>query len=163
MSFCNFCFLNCLFFCVKLGAKVLEMPFMSTPTPLIIFCVIYLRFIYYDGIKFMKTRQPYKLTTFIRCYNIFQVIACTYFTFEAQKIGFKFNYAWMCVREYIGQNGDNELDFYWNFILLRAVELIETVVFVLRKKNNQVSFLHVYHHISTVWILWLMFRSIPGN
>lgn len=39
-------------------------------------------------------------------------------------------------------------------MMLRLIELIETVIFVLRKKQNQVSPLHIYHHISTVVLLW---------
>nr|CAD7260765.1 unnamed protein product [Timema shepardi] len=35
--------------------------------------------------------------------------------------------------------------------------------FVLRKKLNQVSFLHVYHHISTIGIGYLGSKYLPGK
>lgn len=47
--------------------------------------------------------------------------------------------------------------------LLKLVELVETVFFVLRKKQNQVSKLHVYHHVSTVSLAWIMVKYNGGK
>ena len=43
-------------------------------------------------------------------------------------------------------------------IFIRTLELVETVFFVLRKKQNQVSHLHVYHHVSTILLLWAFYK-----
>ena len=45
--------------------------------------------------------------------------------------------------------------------MLKIFDLIETGIFTLRKKYRQVSFLHLYHHVSTVLIAWLGVRFIP--
>lgn len=37
----------------------------------------------------------------------------------------------------------------------KFVDLIETVIFVLRKKDRQVSFLHLFHHCSMVLLVYL--------
>lgn len=42
-------------------------------------------------------------------------------------------------------------------------DLVETFVMVLRKKQNQVSFLHVYHHITVVLIAWATVKYYPGG
>lgn len=34
----------------------------------------------------------------------------------------------------------------WFYYMCKLIELLDTVFFVLRKKQNQVTFLHVYHH-----------------
>lgn len=47
--------------------------------------------------------------------------------------------------------------------LLKGFELVETIFFVLRKKDNQVSVLHVYHHISTFVLTWFFARSVAGE
>lgn len=47
--------------------------------------------------------------------------------------------------------------------MLKTIDLIETMVFVLRKKNNQISFLHVYHHISTVLVTYICTKYYPGG
>lgn len=44
----------------------------------------------------------------------------------------------------------------WLTTMLKLIDLAETVVFVLRKKQEQISFLHVYHHVSTILLLWFM-------
>lgn len=44
---------------------------------------------------------------------------------------------------------------------LKIVQL--QVFFVLRKKQNQVSFLHVYHHFGMVAVAWGMVKWVPGN
>ena len=48
---------------------------------------------------------------------------------------------------------------YW-VTLLKVIDLIETGIFVLRKKNNQITFLHVYHHITTVLTALISLRYI---
>lgn len=48
-------------------------------------------------------------------------------------------------------------------LVLKTIDLIETGVFVLRKKFNQVSFLHVYHHISTILVTFMCAKYFPGG
>lgn len=50
----------------------------------------------------------------------------------------------------------------WWMYMLKIVELVETVFFVLRKKQNQVSALHVYHHVSMVLLAWIGVKYFPG-
>jgi len=46
----------------------------------------------------------------------------------------------------------------WYYFLLKILDYVETGVFVLRKKNNQISALHLYHHVSTLMFAWLGVR-----
>ncbi|KOB79101.1 putative trithorax protein ash2, partial [Operophtera brumata] len=52
------------------------------------------------------------------------------------------------------------LRFLWWTVVLKLLELIETVFFVLRKKESQASFLHIYHHCSS---LVIMFHESRGK
>lgn len=47
--------------------------------------------------------------------------------------------------------------------MLKLAELIDTVIFILRKKYNQASFLHVYHHTSTAILSWIACKFVPGK
>ncbi|MBO8666424.1 elongation of very long chain fatty acids protein, partial [Staphylococcus aureus] len=51
----------------------------------------------------------------------------------------------------------------WWTTILKLSEFIETVFFVLRKKQNQVSALHIYHHITTFFLIWIATRINPGG
>lgn len=49
------------------------------------------------------------------------------------------------------------------WILNKYCDLIETVIFVLRRKSGQVSFLHVYHHIMVVSCSYVTLCIQPGE
>ncbi|XP_033609633.1 elongation of very long chain fatty acids protein 7-like [Cryptotermes secundus] len=51
----------------------------------------------------------------------------------------------------------------WLYFILKVVDLLDTVFFVLRKKNNQISFLHVYHHGMMVILTWATTKFLPGG
>ena len=51
----------------------------------------------------------------------------------------------------------------WWYYVSKFMEFTDTIVFILRKKNDQITFLHVYHH-STMPIFWFGgVRWVPGG
>lgn len=51
----------------------------------------------------------------------------------------------------------------WCYYMLKLIDLIDTIIFVLRKKNNQVSFLHIYHHFAIAFFSYISTRFYPGG
>ena len=49
----------------------------------------------------------------------------------------------------------------WCFFLTKLVELTDTVFFVLRKKDRQISTLHVFHHSTVPISAWICIKFIP--
>lgn len=49
------------------------------------------------------------------------------------------------------------------YFLCKLVELLDTVFFVLRKKNRQISSLHVYHHAMMPFCAWIGCRFLPNG
>lgn len=49
------------------------------------------------------------------------------------------------------------------YFLLKVVDLLDTVFFVLRKKDKQISFLHLYHHTGMVILTWNATKFYPGG
>lgn len=47
--------------------------------------------------------------------------------------------------------------------MLKVIDLSETIVFILRKKDSQISYLHVYHHISTIFVVWFFLKYATYN
>jgi len=118
---------------------------------------IYLWFVLSFGPEFMKNRDPYNVVDLIRLYNAFQVVACSIFVYKAQQIGFSFRFIWKCEKfEFFTDLTRLEVSIgYWLFLILRCIEFIETVFFVVRKKQSQATFLHIFHHIGSVLMTFL--------
>uniref|UniRef100_A0A8C5TEP2 Elongation of very long chain fatty acids protein n=1 Tax=Malurus cyaneus samueli TaxID=2593467 RepID=A0A8C5TEP2_9PASS len=51
----------------------------------------------------------------------------------------------------------------WWFFFSKVIELLDTVFLILRKKQEQVTFLHVYHHGSMIFNWWSGVKYVPGG
>jgi hypothetical protein len=51
----------------------------------------------------------------------------------------------------------------WLFYVSKIVEFIDTLIMALKKNDRQISFLHVYHHITIFAIWWLVTYMAPGG
>lgn len=111
----------------------------------------------------MKSREAYQMKTFIAFYNIFQVIACVIAIREFILAGFKIETILKCEKPNFQTESPRMLRCRNLMLGLKAIELLETVIFVLRKKQNQVSGLHVYHHISTFFLGWYFMKYVSGK
>lgn len=49
------------------------------------------------------------------------------------------------------------------YFLAKISELLDTVFFVLRKKDRQITFLHLYHHTVMPMISWGATKYYPGG
>lgn len=49
------------------------------------------------------------------------------------------------------------------YFLMKIVDLLDTVFFVMRKKWNQISFLHVYHHGGMIVLSWSAVKYMCGG
>uniref|UniRef100_A0A3P9DME7 Elongation of very long chain fatty acids protein n=1 Tax=Maylandia zebra TaxID=106582 RepID=A0A3P9DME7_9CICH len=51
----------------------------------------------------------------------------------------------------------------WRYFISKGIEYLDTVFFILRKKFNQVTFLHVYHHCSMFTLWWIGIKWVAGG
>ncbi|KAJ4442273.1 hypothetical protein ANN_12140 [Periplaneta americana] len=51
----------------------------------------------------------------------------------------------------------------WWYYLSKFTEFMDTIFFVLRKKDNQVTVLHLYHHTVTPLETWICVKFIAGG
>lgn len=49
------------------------------------------------------------------------------------------------------------------YYLMKLVELLDTVFFVLRKKNNQITVLHMFHHMLMPINMWSVTKYVGGG
>lgn len=117
-------------------------------TPLIMILATYLYFCLYAGPRWMAKRKPFKLENVLIGYNAVQVLLSVVLVYEGVQGGWNGYYDWKCqpvdyTRDPIAMRMAGAV---WLYYICKVVELLDTVFFVLRKKQNQVSFLHLYHH-----------------
>lgn len=122
---------------------------------------MYLYFVKVWGPRYMKGKQPYNLRTAILLYNAFMVIASAVFFIRIMSLTYAGGgYSLFCQ----GLNYSTEpkaielLNVYWWLRLVRLADFLDTIFFVLRKKFNQVSTLHVVHHSLVALDCWFWHR-----
>lgn len=59
--------------------------------------------------------------------------------------------------------GDIVVKVSYFFYFLKAVDLLDTIFFILRKKNNQVTFLHIYHHAGIFTLGYFYMKVFSGG
>lgn len=111
----------------------------------------------------MKNRKPYNLKYLIRLYNIGQSSYNLYMIIRAFcEPGYTQNfYLFGCADVKMSQY--NVYRAFWHYFVVKMVDMLDTIFFVLRKKQSHVTFLHVFHHCSMVFMCWLLLKYAPGT
>ncbi|XP_053685580.1 elongation of very long chain fatty acids protein 7 [Sabethes cyaneus] len=117
-------------------------------TPLLVIVVTYLYFCLYAGPRYMAKRKPFKLENVLIAYNAIQVVLSVVLVYEGIKGGWDGTYDFKCQPVDYSRHPTamRMARAVWLYYICKVIELLDTVFFVLRKKQNQISFLHLYHH-----------------
>ncbi|ALC40871.1 CG30008, partial [Drosophila busckii] len=131
---------------------------MRTPWFMFSTLAIYLLFVTRWGPRFMDNRKPFELKTLIIVHNIVQVLSCIFVVYEILYISENtILFFWRCSNlEETPERLSRHFRLSYFLFWLKISELVETVIFVLRKKQNQVTKLHVFHHITTITLIYML-------
>ncbi|XP_011504429.1 PREDICTED: elongation of very long chain fatty acids protein 1-like isoform X1 [Ceratosolen solmsi marchali] len=145
--------------------RVADWPMMASPFPVSLILLAYLLFVLHLGPRYMQHRSPYDLYNFMVGYNIAVAICSATVFYGLLTSGFTTNLSWGCepVDYSLNPEAIRMASWVWWIMLLKITELGDTVIFVLRKKYNQCSFLHIYHHVTTVSLAWIACKYAPGG
>lgn len=118
----------------------------------------------YLGVTLMRNREPFKVEGLMVVYNLYQTVFNV-----ASVIGF----IYVVVKDNVPIAGKiyepEKDDMFWLGFLLYAhyqnkyLELLDTLFMILRKKNDQISFLHVEHHTIMVGVWYTVLHYQPGG
>ncbi|KAF3427944.1 hypothetical protein E2986_06180 [Frieseomelitta varia] len=125
-------------------------PMMNSPGPMLCIVGTYLAFVLKVGPKMMEKRPAFQLNSLLILYNAVQVLFSIWLTLK------------VTLNENLRIQATVTKAAWWYFVA-KLVELLDTVFFVLRKKQNQVTFLHVYHHTITSIFSWCYLKFLPGE
>uniref|UniRef100_A0A8D1LEK2 Elongation of very long chain fatty acids protein n=2 Tax=Sus scrofa TaxID=9823 RepID=A0A8D1LEK2_PIG len=126
--------------------RVEDWLLMSSPLPQTIILGLYVYFVTSLGPKFMENRKPFELKKAMITYNFFIVLFSMYICYEFVMSGWGTGYSFRC----------EIVDYSQSPTALR-------IFFVLRKKNSQVTFLHVFHHTIMPWTWWFGVKFAAGG
>ncbi|XP_050440796.1 elongation of very long chain fatty acids protein 7-like [Adelges cooleyi] len=129
---------------------------------------LYLIFVMKVGPDFMKDRTPYKLKSIMLVYNLTQVFYNAFllywFFFTPGALSYLYNHSCHPLSRQEEPFLSLELNKgSWFYFFSKVIDLLDTVFFILRKKNSQVSLLHVYHHANMVITTWIQLRFYKGQ
>ncbi|XP_065363311.1 uncharacterized protein LOC135956688 [Calliphora vicina] len=147
--------------------RVQHLPLVYSPLPMVVILTSYLAFVLHYGPKWMEHRQAFQLKYIMRVYNAVQVVANILlfvygipnsygqknFSFTCQPVDPTNTEPWMMRLLYIT----------YGYYLTKYLDLFDTIFIVLRKKDQQISFLHVYHHTGMVFGVYVFMTFLPGS
>lgn len=128
----------------------------------VIMNVFYLSMIFF-GKRYMATREPFNIKTWMFAYNLFQaimnLIVLIGFFYEVHTTGMRI---W---RSGVDRSAKGLGLGFWLYTHYhnKYLEFADTTFMILRRKFNQISFLHVYHHSLLTWSWWAVTTLAPGG
>lgn len=132
--------------------RVQDWPLMASIVPTLVIFMAYIAFILI-GKKLMANRKPFDLTGLMTAYNLTVIVLNAYLFIGIVSHVFSQGYNLVCNPVDYGPEGQDLVWFIYCYYLSKGLDFSDTIFMVLRKKNDQVSFLHVYHH-GLMWIIW---------
>ncbi|XP_027201187.2 very long chain fatty acid elongase 7-like [Dermatophagoides pteronyssinus] len=122
---------------------------MNGPTRIIMIIIGYLYFCLSLGPSLMMNRKPFELRRIMLCYNIITVVLNLYFFLQSLyylKFGIRLFDFKFPDHNNITVNDIEQITLIHFYLWTKLFDLFDTIFFVLRKKYNQISGLHLYHH-----------------
>lgn len=142
-------------------------PMMESPGPMLCIVGCYLAFVVKVGPKMMEKRPAFQLTKTLIVYNAIAVLVSLWLTIMPLLNPGIWRLLFPCKCTSRGAAHIMELEVLskqiWWYYIAKIFELLDTVFFVLRKKQNQLTFLHIYHHAVTLMSAWFHLKSSAGE
>ncbi|XP_011484877.1 elongation of very long chain fatty acids protein 7-like isoform X3 [Oryzias latipes] len=132
-----------------------EWLLVYSPMPISCVFLCYL-IIIWVGPKLMVNRQPVNLRTVLIVYNFAMVCLSAYMFYEFTASSWLAGYSLLCQPVDYSESplAMRMARVCWWFYFSKVIELSDTIFFILRKKNSQLTFLHVYHHATMIFNWW---------
>jgi elongation of very long chain fatty acids protein 4 len=147
----------------KSDERVVNWPLMSAPEPTIAISVGYLVVVFALN-ALMAEREPLTLKLFSILHNAVLIALSLYMGVEILRNAIASDMSFVCNRvDRSSETGLAMAKVLYVFYLSKAYEFVDTFIMCLKKKTDQISFLHLYHHAMTFGLWWFGIRFTPGG
>jgi len=145
--------------------RVDDWLFMSSPWPVLACCILYYYIVRVWGPNFMKDRPPYEIKNIMLVYNLFQTVFSAWMFSRTSNLWLSGMYNWQCepVDYSMSPTALDAADITWWYFFSKFIDYIDSFFFVLRKKFNHLSTLHVVHHGIMPFTAWGGIRYVGGG
>ncbi|CAG0920426.1 unnamed protein product [Notodromas monacha] len=144
--------------------RVKDWPLMSSPWPTLCIAFMYGTMVRV-GPKLMENQKPFELKWILVLYNLFVSLLNLYICGELYFLQRALGYNWEC--QPVNYSSDalemRVAAALWWYYFSKFVEMADTVFFILRKKDSQLTFLHVYHHSTMFMLWWIGIKYVAGG
>lgn len=171
---------------IFLDTRLDSWPLMGSPLPVLAIIAGYYYFSTNLGPKLMKSRSAFQIKGLIAVYNVLQVLwnlfVAYYVRSNVLRLYVELNSMFLTRQAIYWTFGQGDFSLrceavhydetyrhksvaiatYFYFIA-KMIDMLDTVFFIMRKKQQHVSFLHVYHHSIMVFVSYIAVRFLPGN
>jgi len=139
--------------------------FMESPVSTVALCSSYLLFVLVIGPALMRNREAMSLKYPMLVYNLAQTLFNGWMFVNALRVWFSGEYNWVCqpVDYSDSPMAILALRMSWWFYFSKFTDFFDTLFFILRKKHNQVTVLHVVHHSTMPMSSWFGPRFAGGG
>ena len=148
---------------INLGdPRVKNWPLMGTPTWTLLITLAYVLMCNFLP-KYMQTTKPLQLTKVLLIYNSVIILTNLYIAFELYPA--IATYSWTCEPVFYGIDDKSirTASALWLYYISKLVEMLDSAFFILRKKESQLTFLHIYHHSSIFCLWWIGVNYVAGG
>nr|BBF94994.1 elongation of very long chain fatty acids protein 14 [Orthetrum albistylum] len=145
--------------------RVNDWTMMGSPFPTLFICLFYAYFAKVLGPRLMENRKPFDLRNVLIVYNAIQTVFSLWLFYEYLQSGWLGHYSFRCqpVDYSYSPTGLRMARTCWWYYFSKFTEFFDTLFFILRKKNNHVSNLHVIHHGCMPMSVWFGMKFAPGG
>ncbi|XP_059622616.1 elongation of very long chain fatty acids protein AAEL008004-like [Phlebotomus argentipes] len=141
-----------------------QYPIIRSPLSVVAIVALYLLFVYKWGPRMMMDRKPFRLQRTIIVYNVVQVLLNAYIFLESSHL-FVRMYSLKCqpVDYSVTPSTLRLARVSYIYCLIKMFDFLDTVFFVLRKKSQQASFLHSYHHAAMAIVCSFLYKFVANS
>lgn len=137
---------------------------VDSPMPTLLYTLLYL-VIVSIGPRLMRDKKPMKLTWMLIPYNLSMAILNLYIAIELLIASSRLRYSYVCqpIRQINHKEELRIANAVWWYYFSKLLEFCDTFFFILRKKDKQLTFLHVYHHSTMFSLWWIGIKWVPSG
>ncbi|XP_039294667.1 elongation of very long chain fatty acids protein 4 isoform X2 [Nilaparvata lugens] len=137
---------------------------VDSPMPTLLYTLLYL-VIVCIGPRFMRNKKPMKLTWVLIPYNLSMAVLNLYIAIELLIASSRLRYSYVCqpIRQINHKEELRIANAVWWYYFSKLLEFCDTFFFILRKKDAQLTFLHVYHHSTMFSLWWIGIKWVPSG